>query len=132
VDPALVGRIVPPDSFRRSLEFLIEESRANGFHLLLMDYPLRAADASDSTAHNTARFYGDADVGAFYAVHADYQTVLGQVAEEQAVPLLITAPTLGDESDPGFNVDLIHPDAHGMAQTADLLLEELERKGWLE
>ena len=132
VDPAVVGRVMPLQTFRRSLESIVEESRNAGFHLMLIDYPVRKADASDVRAHKAARFYGDATVNAFLAVHADYQRVVADVAREQNVPLLVTAPTLHDESAPGFRVDLIHPNARGMRQTADLLLKALEGEGWLD
>jgi len=132
VDPRIVGRIMPPESFRAALEFLVDESRKQGFHLLLIDYPLRRADPSDETATKAARFYGEMDVSAFITVHDEYQRIVADVARKSDVPLLITAPTLNDERAPGFHGDLIHPDARGMAQTAGLLFDALEHEGWLQ
>lgn len=132
VNPETADRVMPPAALRRALDAFIEESRRYGFHLLLIDYPLRMADASDKTARQTAWFYGERSVPAFAAVHESYQEIVEDVARSADVPLLVTAPTLHDPDAPGFRGDLIHPNATGMKQTAGLLFEALQSRGWLD
>jgi lysophospholipase L1-like esterase len=124
---------VDPQRFERNLRRFAAISRESGFHLLLLDYPLRPL-AWGEHPHN-ARVYrpsGHVTLADFHRIHARYQALVRRVAHEEGVALLETRRVFARRDDPLYGEwDFVHPNALGAAELARLVLDELVALGWV-
>jgi lysophospholipase L1-like esterase len=124
---------VEPERFAANLRRFAELARGHGFRLLLLDYPLAATGATAPDDLDVfVRLAGVRDAGELYADHAAYQEILAQVAREEEIPLLASAPLLRESPVPLFEpTDPVHPNRAGARTLGRLLHDELESRGWL-
>jgi len=124
---------VDPQRFERNLRRFAEISRERGFHLLLLDYPLRPL-AWGEHPHNAKvyRTSGHATLAGFHRIHARYQALLRRVAQEEGVALLETGQVFARRDNPLYGEwDFVHPNALGATELARLVLDELVALGWV-
>ena len=121
------------ERFERNLRRFAEISRERGFHLLLLDYPLRPLAWGEHPHH--ARVYrasGHATLAGFHRTHARYQAVVSRVAQEEGVALLETRRVFARRDNPLYGEwDFVHPNALGATELARLVLDELVALGWV-
>lgn len=114
------------ERFRRNLGRMIEIGDAQGFRVLLLDYPLPAPEPSASPRWAERRRRASQAVGRL-------QQVLYEVAEARGVPVLDTRGPFAQHAERLFNQsDFVHPNALGAELIAELIFEKLLTLGWLD
>ncbi len=127
------GRWVSLERFESNLHRFAEISRAEGIHLLFLDYPLRPLFYGTRPSEHGLIARSEAkDLEALHRLHGEYQAVLRRVAQEEEVPLLETTENLHRSDPPRFGeTDFVHPNNHGALALAKLLREKLITLGWI-
>lgn len=129
-----VEPVLEPEEFAARLRRIVELAKGNGVHVLLVDYPIRAASRGASLDSHPAdlRIQGVSSIEELHALHERYQQAQRRVAAETGTPLLETAPACREVSPACFNdYDLPHPTREGAQLIARLLLEDLVARGWI-
>jgi lysophospholipase L1-like esterase len=124
-----------PEAFERALRRIRAAASSRGVHLLFLDYPLRdpAFPGAAPLSEKALRLLGAGDEPELYARHARYQEILRRVASENGTPFLETASACAAAPDTCFGAeDLSHPTAAGARLIAELVRDELVRRGWLQ
>jgi hypothetical protein len=118
--------------FERNLKRFVETSRAHGFRLLFIDYPLRRSDEGYELERPLRKLLGVNDLLELGRRHAGYQGVLNRVVRETGTPLLDTRSACARSEIRCFNeYDAVHLDESGARVTAELLYVTIESLGWL-
>jgi lysophospholipase L1-like esterase len=125
---------VSPEQFASNLRRLAEVLRERGSQVLFLDYPLRPRSWGrfpEDSIH--AALTGAEDVDALYRNHAEYQSILSDVAARDGLHRLETRAALTRREDRFFeDSDLVHPNDRGANALAELIATELEARGWTE
>jgi len=127
------GRWVDLERYASNLRRFAEISRRHGIRLLFIDYPLRplAWGVFESDAARVEEGHYES-VEEIHIVHERYHAVLRQVAAEEGVPLVESAPSLRQRPPPSFTtVDIVHPNATGARVLGRRIAETIEEQGWL-
>ena len=123
-----------PERFERDLERFAELAEREGFHLLFIDYPIRAAVRGESTGQPVAGQprLGVESIEELHEIHQRYQRIVLRVASATQTPLLETSAACSATGGDCFSdYDLVHPTQVGAELIAGLLFERLSALGWL-
>jgi lysophospholipase L1-like esterase len=125
---------VDPERFERNLRRFAEISRERGFHLLLLDYPLRPLAWGEHPHYKRVyRPSGHGSLAGFHRVHARYQDRVRRVARDEGVAILETEPSFVRSEEPLHGAwDFVHPNARGATVLAQRILDELADLGWID
>lgn len=127
---------VEGDVFARNLRRFAEIAREQGFHLLFIDYPLRAIERGESPGDDgkivNYAMLGARSLAELHQLHALGQEISRRVATREGVPWLETGPALHASPVPTFSdYDLVHPNEAGASLLGRLIFDELVDLGWL-
>jgi len=127
------GPWVSVERFKANLHRFAEVGRKEGFHVLLLDYPLRPLSwGKIPSEHIVIKRSGQKDQRELYQLHKRYQQAIRKVAREERIPLLETAEQLhGPDPHAYGDLDFTHPNNYGSREIARLLREKLIELNWI-